>query len=378
MITHATKESDRLRILFLLKYARQGAASRHRVFQYVPYLEAAGWTVVCEPLFSDRYLAEFYGTSKRSPMRALAAYWRRLAFLTRTPLDRFDVVYVQNEVFPRLPFFVTYSTLRHHGGVVVDYDDAVFVRYQNTLLHKKVSQLMALSREVIVGNDYLSGYARRFTDAVTILPTVVDMDRYTAKADYVCAESRFVIGWIGTPVTARYLASCAGALQQIAAKHSIVLRCIGTPPNFSLPGVPVQNVAWDEATECDLIRRFDIGIMPLVDEPFAWGKCGFKLVQYMGCGVPAIGANLGANRQIIDHGKDGFLANCDSEYVDLIGALIGDQRLRESIGRAGRKRIETAYSLQSTQAAFEQVLRRAALARRAERRECLNGDPRFQ
>ncbi len=377
-MTCAIQEGDPLRILFLLKYARQGAASRHRVFQYIPYLEAAGWKVACEPLFSDRYLADFYGTSKRSAMRALAAYSRRISFLARTRLNRFDVVYVQNEVFPRLPFFLTQATLRHHGGIVVDYDDAVFVRYENTPLHKKVSQLMALSREVIVGNDYLSVYARRFTDAVTILPTVVDMDRYTAKADYVCAESRFVIGWIGTPVTARYLASCGGALQQIAAKHSILLRCIGTPRTFSLPGVPVENIPWNEATECDVIKRFDIGIMPLVDEPFAWGKCGFKLVQYMGCGVPAVGANLGANKHIIEHEKNGFLANCDSDYVRIIERLIGDQHLRESIGRAGRNRIEMSYSLQSTKAAFEQVLRRAALARRTQCRERLNNVPQFR
>lgn len=376
-MTRADGESDRLRILFLLKYARQGAASRHRVFQYIPYLEAAGWKVACEPLFSDRYLADFYGTNKRSAMRVLAAYSRRISFLTRTPMNRFDVIYVQNEVFPRLPFSLTHAALGHHGGVVVDYDDAVFVRYENTLLHNKVSKLMALSREVIVGNEYLSAYARRFTGAVTVLPTVVDTDRYTGKADYACSASRFVIGWIGTPVTARYLASCAGALRQIAAERSIVLRCIGTLPNFSLPGVPVENVPWDEATECDLIRRFDIGIMPLVDEPFAWGKCGFKLVQYMGCGVPAIGANLGANKQIIDNGKNGFLADGDSDYIRIIDTLIGDQRLRESIGRAGRKRIETAYSLQSTKVAFEEVLRRAALGRRVQRRERLH-DPQLR
>jgi glycosyltransferase involved in cell wall biosynthesis len=139
-----------------------------------------------------------------------------------------------------------------------------------------------------------------------------------------------------------------------------VVRCVGTPSGFSIPGVPVESVPWSESTETEIIRTFDIGVMPLGQEPFAEGKCGLKLIQYMACGVPAAGAKLGANAEIIRHGVDGFLASRDEEYLEVIERLAGDAALRARIGRAGRRRVEERYSLQARAQEFCGVLERAA------------------
>ncbi len=190
---------------------------------------------------------------------------------------------------------------------------------------------------------------------------MVDLTRYSPRQDYECRDERgLVIGWIGTPVTARYLSTLAGALRQVARERRVVVRCAGTPSGFSIPGVRVENVPWSEATETEVIRTFDIGVMPLAQEPFAQGKCGLKLIQYMACGVPAAGARLGANEEIVRDGVDGFLASGDEEYVDVIARLAGDAALRARIGRAGRQRVEERYSLQARAQEFCSVLERTA------------------
>lgn len=351
-----------MRALFLTKYGAQGASSRYRALQYLPFLAARGWNVEWQPLLPDRYLERLYLYGQRSFLDVCRAYLKRLAYLRKADLGSFDAIYVQCEVFPFVPAWLESALLAPAGNLVLDYDDAAFIPYDGRpFLRGKIPSLMRRARTVIVGNDYLSEYASRYSERVSVIPTVVDLARYSSRQDYECRDERgLVIGWVGTPVTARYLSTLAGVLRQVAREHAVVVRCVGTPAGFSIPGVLVESVPWSEATEAGIIRTFDIGVMPLAQEPFAQGKCGLKLIQYMACGVPAAGAKLGANAEIIRHGVDGFLASRDEEYVEVIERLAGDAALRARIGRAGRRRVEERYSLQARAQEFCSVLERAA------------------
>lgn len=351
-----------MRALFLTKHGAQGASSRYRALQYLPFLAARGWNVEWQPLLPDSYLQRLYLHGRRSFLEVCGAYGKRLAYLCKGDLGRFDAIYVQYEVFPYIPTWLESALLAPAGNVVLDYDDAAFVPYdRNPFLRGKIPSLMRRARTVIVGNDYLSQYASRYSERVSVIPTVVDLARYSPRKDYDCRDERgLVIGWVGTPITARYLATLAGVLRRVARNHAVVVRCVGTPAGFSIPGVSVESVPWTEGTETEIIRTFDIGVMPLAQEPFAQGKCGLKLIQYMACGVPAAGAKLGANADIICHGVDGFLASRDEEYVEVIERLAGDAALRADIGRAGRRTVEERYSLQARAQEFCSVLERAA------------------
>ncbi len=351
-----------MRALFLNRYGARGASTRYRALQYLPMLAARGWSVEWQPLLPDRYLQRLYLHGRRSFLEVCRAYGRRLTYLCKADLRGFDAIYVQYEVFPYCPAWLESALLARARNLVLDYDDAAYVPYDRRLfLRGKIPALMRRARAVIVGNDYLSQYARRYNERVFVVPTVVDLARYSPRQDYECRDERgLVIGWVGTPVTARYLSTLAGVLRRIARERAVVVRCVGTPSGFSIPGVAVENVPWSEATEAEVISTFDVGVMPLAQEPFAQGKCGLKLIQYMACGVPAAGARMGANMEIIRHGADGFLASRDDEYVEIIERLAGDAGLRARIGRAGRARVEERYSLQARAQEFFSVLERAA------------------
>src|SRR5438874_1070790 len=92
---------------------------------------------------------------------------------------------------------------------------------------------------------------------------------------------------------------------------------------------------WSESTEVAELQRFDVGIMPLRDAPMERGKCGYKLIQYMACGRPVVASPVGASRQIVEHGTNGFLASTAAEWVAALRAL-QDPALRRRMGAAGR------------------------------------------
>lgn len=351
-----------MKALFLTRYDRLGASTRYRTLQYLPYLESKGWEVQLRPLFSDRYLKQLYSTGTRSPVEVLKSMSDRCAYLLSFDVRAFDVIYIQYDLFPYVPYFLESLLLGRGARIVLDYDDAMFVSYQTSrLLKNKIGNLMGIASEVIVGNEFLRSYAAKYTQCISVIPTVIDLTTYNEKEDYEIPSPRpIVIGWVGTPVTARYLAFLAPVLQQLARKHSIVLRCVGTSGDFAIPGVAVENLPWDETTEAAIIKGFDIGVMPLVHEPFAMGKCAFKLIQYMGCGVPSVGADLGANAEVIEDGVNGFLAELPEQYLQALEQLIANGPLRERVGRAGRKTVEQRYSLSVTASRFQDVLERVA------------------
>jgi glycosyltransferase involved in cell wall biosynthesis len=122
---------------------------------------------------------------------------------------------------------------------------------------------------------------------------------------------------------------------------------VGSGP-LDLPGVPIEIVNWSEASETAQLHGFDIGIMPLTDDPWARGKCGFKLIQYMACGLPVVASPVGVNCQIVEHGGNGYLAGTEAEWVSALTTLLDDAALRERLGRAGRLKVEQRYCLQKT------------------------------
>ncbi len=310
-------------------------------------------------MFGDDYVRSLYG-GQISITNVFRCYVARLKAMFKA--RRFDLLWIEKEVLPWLPDWIEFGLLPGNIPVVVDYDDAVFHRYDQhqlgwirALLGRKIDAVMRRADLVIVGNDYLGNRAMQsLARRVELLPTVVDVNRYAVVTAGI--PNIVTIGWIGNPSTSHYLHLVASVLRELVATHDVRVIAVGADA-ARLNGLPVEVRSWHERDEVAEIQQFDIGIMPLPDEPFERGKCGYKLIQYMACGKPVVASPVGANRVIVREGVEGFLPDKLSKWADVLRKLCDDPYLRNRLGVAGRRRVATEYSLEVMAPRLERLLR---------------------
>lgn len=339
-------------VLVLPKYARKGASSRLRTFQYLPFLEDQGWAFTVQPLFDEAYLDSFYTGQGRSRSGLVLAYLRRLFVLLGS--WRYRLIWVEKELFPYMPAWVEVVLAKAGLRYVVDYDDAIFHNYDlarnkwiRRLLGRKIDAVMRHAACVIAGNEYLADRARAAgAKRVVVIPTVVDHRRYNARQE---AGQSLTVGWIGSPTTQKYVEQLLPALQNLAIQCDFRLMLVGATSDIKdrLQGIDVCIEPWDEESEATLIQQMDIGIMPLEDGPWEKGKCGYKLIQYMASGVPVVASPVGVNPEIVNGAGCGLLAGNDSEWAIALLKLLNSEEARYKFGAAGRAAVEKQYSIDS-------------------------------
>jgi len=347
----------------MTRYTRLGASSRLRMLQYRPGLERAGLAVTHAPFFDDGHLDGLYAGSgpRLGPARALG---RRLRDLRAQP--RPGVIWLEYEALPWAPWPVERMLWPSGVPIVADYDDAIFHRYDlhrqpliRGLLGRKIDFVMASARLVTAGNPYLAERARTAgARRVEIVPTVVDLKAY-GVGDRTGHRATPIVGWIGSPSTWRaYMAPFLPLLIRTAEANGAQLRVVGADRTAAHP--LLDSLPWSEDTEVSQIQSMDIGIMPLTDTPWARGKCGYKLIQYMACGLPVVASPVGVNAEIVEHGVNGFLASTEADWHAALTTLLTDPALRQRMGAAGRRKVEAQYSLQVWGPRVAALLRSAA------------------
>jgi glycosyltransferase involved in cell wall biosynthesis len=365
-----------MRILALTRYGRLGASSRLRTHQFISHLEARGIHLRVAPFFDDAYLETLYATG-RTPWSVAGYFTRRAGALFRCAGA--DAVWLEKEAFPWLPWLVEKALLPGSVPLVVDCDDAVFHRYDRhpsglvrTLLGGKIDAVMRRADLVVAGNAYLADRARcAGARRVEVVPTVVDLDRYPAagpKPVVGPAAGPVVVGWIGSPRTAPYLDAVKPLLSRLTDRGTVSCVAIGARPD-QVAGGPFAAMPWSEADEPACLRALDIGIMPLPDEPWTRGKCGYKLIQYMACGLPVVASPVGVNSDVVHHGETGFLASTQQAWEEALIRLAADGELRRRMGEAGRQRVASEFSLQVQAPRLERLLRSVAGTSRSEPRQ---------
>ena len=354
-----------MKILALTKYDVRAASTRQRFAQYFPYLRDHGVEVELSPLLGDSYLENFANGVRNRAIGILPRYFSRLARIRRRD---FDLLWVQYELFPYLPG--VFERLAGRGPIVCDFDDAVFHHYglhRNALVRRllgsKLEPLLSRSAACICGNAYLQAYAERWCPNAPVIPTVVDTTRYRPAPAAADRPARPVVGWIGTPTTWKNVEPLLPAILPILDELGADFHVVGAGA-AARPAPGLTLIDWTEDSEIAAIQAMDVGLMPLLDLPFQRGKCGYKLIQYMACGLPVIASPVGVNRTIIDDGANGILADEPGAWQQALRRLLGDAALRRQMGAAGRRRVEERYSLASQQPVLLETLLSAGRGRR--------------
>lgn len=342
--------SSFLRALFILPHDVLAPSSRYRVYQYLPFLREHGVQPVVRPFVGPRFYRVLYRSGHIPQKTAFTLRSLLFRLFDLRWLRRSDLVFILREAAPIGPPW--FERLAAASGVplVYDFDDAIYLLNlspANRIVSRlkqpgKTAELVRLSRQVIAGNANLAAFAAPLNPRVSILPTPIDTDFYRSKPAAASAGP-VVLGWVGSHSNLPYLHALDPALQELARRRNIRLRVVGG--EYPLPGVAVDSVPWSLERELQDLHAMDIGLMPMPDNEWTRGKCGFKALQYMGAGLPAVVSPVGVNRQIVRQGRNGFLAGTPEEWLEILLRLVDDASLRRSIGSEGRRTVEQSYSL---------------------------------
>jgi glycosyltransferase involved in cell wall biosynthesis len=193
---------------------------------------------------------------------------------------------------------------------------------------------MRRANEIVVSTEALAGMLPAGLAAPTILPTVLDPARYDVVRHQ--QHRPVVVGWAGTSGGLGYLDPLAKVFARLAADQLAHLEVVSSEPWTG----PSYFRRWRLEEETSIFRDFSIGIMPLPDTDYTRAKAGFKLLQYMACGIPVVSSPVGVNCELIERSQGGLLASTPADWEEALRALAADSALRERLGRQGRLFVE--------------------------------------
>jgi glycosyltransferase involved in cell wall biosynthesis len=353
-----------MNILFWVPYPTEGASNRYRVEQYLPYLEDARVTYRLHPFWTGEGYEILYkpGNVLKKMSHFMVGTISRIKDLFL--MWRYDVVFIHREAYPVGGAFFERALKLFGKPVVFDFDDAIFlpaISYQNSFARvlkqpEKIKGIVKNSSFVIAGNDYLADFAIKFNSKVKVIPTSVDTDKFRPVIKKTPTEE-ITIGWIGSGTTIGFVKTLKNAIIRLDEKYdNIVFKVVGG--NLSDKDLHnIINKPWSLSEEIDDINSFDIGIMPMDDNDWTRGKCGFKAILYMSMGIPSVCSPVGVNNEIVSDGVNGFLADSEDEWVEKLSRLIEDKDLRSRMGALGRKTIEEKYSVKVNAPKFLDVIK---------------------
>ena len=328
-----------MRVLFLIQ-GFSVAASRYRVLQYIPFLESKG---------ADTTVSLYPRSLKEN-----------IQFFKILP--QYDILFLQRKRFnqPRL------GLLRKRAKrIVYDFDDSVMYRNSkakdpfSATRRKRFTQMIKNSDFVIAGNDFLMEEVLPFNPNVEVIPSAIDQERYELKT-YPVRQERVNLGWIGDHGSIHYLEKMRPIFERIGERYSHVDLKIVCDTFFDCDRIKVIKKNWSSEEEVADLQSFDIGVMPLMDDPWSWGKCGLKIIQYQGVGVPVVCTPVGVNRDLVEDGANGFYAMTPAEWEEKLSLLIENPQLREEMGREGRRRVLEKYTFQACAPRLFSILDRVA------------------
>ncbi len=311
--------------------SRTISSARFRLRQYIAPLRPFGIDV-------DEFIAEFGSWPPQS--KIIRPLWLAATLLQRVPSvirsHAYDLTFLQREMVSTLATLERWTKRPR----VLDLDDAVWTKSRG----RHVEQIARLSQGVICGNRFIAEYVQQFQRNILLLPTGVDTARFVPLP----AVRRKIIGWSGLAVALKWVYAIEDALATVLDRHpDAIFRIVSDkPPHFSrIPPSRVEYISWSPSIEVRAIQEMAVGLMPLEDSPLARGKCSYKMLLYMSCGVPVVVSPVGMNAEVLAFGQIGFGAVSDEEWIYALDWLLSNDQDALAFGRAGRAIVERHFSL---------------------------------
>jgi glycosyltransferase involved in cell wall biosynthesis len=347
------------RILFIVPYPLgESPSQRFRFEQYFSALKEAGFDIDVQSFLNSQNWQVFFkpGNALLKTSALLHGFLRR--FGSALKLRKYDFVFIHREATPvGPPVFEWFVSRVLRKKIIYDFDDAIWQtdRFDESALlgivkwRSKVSLICRWSHKISCGNQYLQTFALQFNANAFVNPTTIDTDQthnIELHNNSGLHKRGVTIGWTGSHSTLKYLKEIESTCIEIQKTYPQVNFTIIADKkptlNFSFTFIP-----WNIATEISDLLTFDIGVMPLPDDEWSKGKCGFKILQYMALKIPAVASPVGVNTEIIQDEVSGFLCKETSEWVQKLSLLITDSDLRRKFGLTGYQKVINFYSVRA-------------------------------
>jgi glycosyltransferase involved in cell wall biosynthesis len=331
---------------FRFEHYLPDSASRGISYSYHSFLDIKTW----ELIFTR-------GNNLNKGLRVGWGFVKRFFLLFK--ISSYDFVYIHREAAPiGPPFFEFVIAKILRKKIIYDFDDAIWVKISSSAnpgtsfikCSWKVKYICKWSYITSVGNDYLADFAGRYCKKVVIIPTVVNTEELHNKIKNQLDEP-LTIGWTGTFTNFYNLQKIINPVKKLQEKYNCRFLIIAdADPEFS--NMQYEFIKWNKVTEIDDLIKLNIGIMPLKNTEVELGKCGFKAIQYLSLGIPAVVSPVGANCKVVKDGVVGLWAEGEEDWYKKLESLINDTERRISMGIAARKHIIETYSVAATRNLF--------------------------
>ncbi len=356
-----------MNILFVIPYPlKQAPSQRFRFEQYIDFINKNNIKTDFAPFLNSETWQIFYkpGAIFQKTIGIIKGVLNR--FLLLSQLHKYNLIFIHREACPIGPAFFEFI-YKHifKKKIIFDFDDAIWlhdVSEANGKLGwlkkpKKTENIIKYATLISAGNNYLANYAENFNSNVRIIPTTIDTDYHQKKP---INKSSITIGWTGTATTIKHFELAFPVLQKLKTKYGerINIMLISNKPAQKAP-FEIEFKPWNKETEIEDLCNFDIGIMPLPDDKWAKGKCGFKGLQYMSLEIATIMSPVGVNCEIINNGINGFLADSEEEWFEKLSLLIESESLRQEFGKKARETILKSFSVESQKNTYLKIFEMA-------------------
>lgn len=352
------------RIAIICPYPKMKVGSqRFRFEQYITFLEKE-FVIIQLPFWSEKANSILYQKG----------FWFQKSIeLFKSCINRFfhlftivksDLIFVHRESIPIGGHFYEFFIVKIlKKKLIYDFDDAIWnldssqenEKFSWLKQPEKTKHIIKLAKVVIAGNQYLANYAKKYNQNLAVIPTTIDMSYHKANKT---SKSKICIGWTGSKTTIPHFNIITPVLKKIKLKYNdtIYFKVIGDE-HYTNDELEIKGVKWGLNNEIEELNNIDIGIMPLPDDEWAKGKCGFKGLQYMSLKIPTIMSPVGVNKEIIQDGVNGFLALNEDEWIEKLSLLIDSKELRDGLSIKGHETILKKYSVEANKQKYLDIFR---------------------
>lgn len=315
------------RAILYTRSGRTSPSSNYRILQYADKMKDAAEARPMSPESLYKHHANAKTKFQKAiwyPLYYLAIQWNVTRFMISDLLHKPDCIVIQRALSPKFVFpwnrRLMSRVTKKCPNLIWDFDDEIFNSKEITSFETVL--LEQYSRRIVVTSEFLKGRLRdEFQPKVELMPTT-DGDFADESLDDMLEqrkktyEEQIELLWLASSPSLPHLHkikeeldNTAETLERETGKKLILHVICNKPLEFQPKHLVLDNTLWSRDVAREMINRSHIGIMPLTNTISSKGKGGFKIVQYMSAGMPAVVSAIGFNNEIVLDGKTGYLVD---------------------------------------------------------------------